>query len=886
MGTRFLPAGMEDEEDDDIYDFYCPGANALTKTLQNMCVTVVPDLTKGADLNDKDFDASLCEEINNWFETFKKQWALYKKTPAIKQALEDLFILNENPLLLALKIFANSPGCNNLKTKNNLAYFVLVTVCNLKKMKPHISEKCTDNMKMVAFNFIKTQGIPILYKAVRDAYELTKAKELFVEKIRELVKNRYYKDASHWALYLDLTNRFTLYDIPLPLIMQDKISIAEEYLDKAKHLQRDIVEILDSFLNPNSSVTNECDKIISEYKYNDVRYEKLQSKPLTKLIVRLAKKYNIPQESVPNVNRQKNYGCLQYLIHKRYIEKGMSNDAWRELVTELLANSKDLELDLIYAIWFNGDTKETLYWLKVFRIPIDRLPFALQENLADGIKTSADDDSWNGQMKFFSTKRSVVGEEPGTSRKQFYTLNLRKENIIYVDRPESFEAMLKRLRSESLIAFDAEFKPSFKGEAMLNLIQIAAKDTVYLIDVLSNELKGNMWSKLGENVFCNNEILKLGFCLQQDLAMLEKDLPMLNINIQNSCAYLDIQILWRNVNKIMSFKFPYKVEKPGQNLSALVELCFGKKLDKSNQCSNWSNRPLRTEQINYAALDAFCLIEIYNTIKEIFERQPYCFDSFVEDIISESKSKTQKFKKKAVPIKVSKTESNITEDSETPSPFSMKTTTKDVKFICDEMLAGLCKGLRKYGVDCLVVAGLEVPEDICIKVALKENRFVLTKGERFVKYSQYLPYGHCFKLYSNDVEDQILEVLKYYNVVLSKKDIFSRCQICNSNEFILLNTYDMKRLINGNYSKTDNIKKPTESPPQRNFILNVPSSKTFFSKTTNQNKKIQLSKIPDHVIDLNYYFYICEGCGKCYWDGSHLEKVLNGPAKKFIEDRN
>ena len=47
----------------------------------------------------------------------------------------------------------------------------------------------------------------------------------------------------------------------------------------------------------------------------------------------------------------------------------------------------------------------------------------------------------------------------------------------------------------------------------------------------------------------------------------------------------------------------------------MIKMCFGCDLDKTNQFSNWENRPLRKDQLIYAAIDAHCLVETYRFLE-------------------------------------------------------------------------------------------------------------------------------------------------------------------------------------------------------------------------------------------------------------------------------
>lgn len=112
---------------------------------------------------------------------------------------------------------------------------------------------------MVAFNFVKNQGNLSLLKLTVETFNLIESNHLFIEKVREAIEQKQYKEAAVQASELNLFQEFTIFDLILPLFLQEKGSIAEDYMNKATHLRIPFVVLLDSLLdncNSRSSVSN------------------------------------------------------------------------------------------------------------------------------------------------------------------------------------------------------------------------------------------------------------------------------------------------------------------------------------------------------------------------------------------------------------------------------------------------------------------------------------------------------------------------------------------------------------------------------------------------------------------------------------------------------
>ncbi|XP_058445548.1 exonuclease mut-7 homolog [Malaya genurostris] len=916
--ANFVPAGYESEDTDDEFlmvphdscvSFDSGSSTSADKCFEDERIKIIPHIGVRAGLGERDFDIELDENIAIWFEGFRESFKTFKKGPLITQRLQMFYLSTQNPFQWALKLFANCSD-NNAPKSNSLAYTVMEELATFKKTYGVGTDGLVDdNLRMVAFNFIAKQGHCLLFRMIAETFELLACREMFVPKIREMINRKQYKEAGQIAIDLELFDDFDEHDFVMPLFLQDKISIAEEYLNKAVHLQRPVVKLLDSFFDKKQSVENNCSLYISEHNVTDVYYSKLHQKPLSKLVQRLSKTYNVPKEFAPNVSKMKNFGALQFLLHKRYYEKSLNKDSWDEMVRDTVSMSdKDLQMELVYLCSNFNDQAEAARWAKFYKLKLKDLPLLVQDYLTENAGKNVTPVENATDVELWDSRNSEAT----------HTLNLEDDHVHLVDSREKFYAMISDLRQQSIVAFDSEWKPTFGGSNEVSLIQLATWDDVYLIDVMMSRLDGSDWTALAKHVFNRDDILKLAFAPSTDISMFQKALPAFNVvySSQNSSGILDLQDLWRYVGTIKNFCFPFEEEVVNLNLANLAKLCVGRKLDKSNQFSNWAQRPLRKEQLQYAALDAYCLLEIFDAIRKQLEKLKLDPSDIINNLFYENKSgEGGAGKKRSTKSKGSRRSrrngtdeqynQRITHDAgssfahesgthshpnrnrdqqQPPGPNARSVFVSEVRFVCDKMLEGLAKMLRRFGIDTVSIKSPE-NHDRCVFLALQEKRFVLTRGSNYYKFTEYLPSGHCYKIGNDRVEDQLLEVLRYYRIVIRQENIFSRCQLCNCGRFLSARPADIYFLMHGTEMpqsfRIDNRKEPLEKEMQRikldrSWILDTLSANGRLSGLTESGARIDTSYVGDIVLANVDVFFICDGCGRCYWDGSHLDNILGG----------
>nr|WP_321512844.1 3'-5' exonuclease [uncultured Pseudodesulfovibrio sp.] len=174
----------------------------------------------------------------------------------------------------------------------------------------------------------------------------------------------------------------------------------------------------------------------------------------------------------------------------------------------------------------------------------------------------------------------------------------RYEGEIKVIRTEKQRAQaLKEMAEYDLLGFDTETRPVFKKgkkPGPPSLLQLATADCAYIFQINILSLDEGLCSLLS-----NKRVIKTGVAVRDDilgLQRLAKFKPSGFVDLSDVSAKARMQT---------------------HGLRNMAANLLGFRISKSAQCSNWAKEKLTTQQVNYAATDAWISRELYIALEEL-----------------------------------------------------------------------------------------------------------------------------------------------------------------------------------------------------------------------------------------------------------------------------
>lgn len=227
------------------------------------------------------------------------------------------------------------------------------------------------------------------------------------------------------------------------------------------------------------------------------------------------------------------------------------------------------------------------------------------------------------QLKYFA--KAERDEDDGSA---YLKLPLAPEQVVVVDNDDAVTLAYDVLKSENVdaLGLDAEWRPDgYTGmQSKVAVLQVACGTHVFLFDFISISI-GDL-EDLFSYLFSSEHIVKLGFALDGDIKRLRWSFPesdcfddfnnVLDLSFETLAPVSCLEGLYSTENASSSVPLvgPRHHRRRTKGLSALVRDVLGLPLRKTQQRSDWEQRPLTSAQISYASLDAFCLLMVHDKL--------------------------------------------------------------------------------------------------------------------------------------------------------------------------------------------------------------------------------------------------------------------------------
>ncbi|MBR5699192.1 MAG: 3'-5' exonuclease domain-containing protein 2 [Prevotella sp.] len=174
--------------------------------------------------------------------------------------------------------------------------------------------------------------------------------------------------------------------------------------------------------------------------------------------------------------------------------------------------------------------------------------------------------------------------------------------IIVVTSPVEAEHAVDYLLSQPVLGFDTETRPAFeKGKRYrCSLLQVSTRTDCFLFRL----------NKLGlcpaiVRLLADKEVTKVGLAWNNDILSLRElgnFVPGHFIDLQDMVRQLGIE---------------------DQSLVKIYANLFGERISKTERLSNWERHQLKESQKEYAAIDAWACVRIYNEVNHLMATGDY-----------------------------------------------------------------------------------------------------------------------------------------------------------------------------------------------------------------------------------------------------------------------
>ncbi|XP_039575784.1 exonuclease mut-7 homolog isoform X3 [Passer montanus] len=830
-------------------------------------------------------------------KTLQLLWTKQELGKQLKEEIRRGFARLEDPLAGLLAMLESS---SDWKGKgHSLGYCITMELQLWLKAHPAVPQSGTKLKKLQAHVLGMLSQCPAnLLDPLISIYQLhTADRNYLLEHVSHLYLQGNYKEAAILSIKLKLQPDQDVEKMCTPLLLQDKANLVEEYVAEYPELQRKLLQTLDTWCEPSFDIRDITRPYQGLSKYKP---EKFNCRMLSKLVFRLLERFNVDPALCPNVINQRHLRTLNYLFYKRFVEKTMTEENWADHIQSTVGENRWLQGHLVQSLLRHCDACGAARWAQHCRVPSEMLPQAVAEELQ----------KLHVQDRVEEVKKADNYE--ASKKKDYYQLPIPRENIHFLQTwEETLQCWEKVLQPGQVVGVDMEWKPSFGmvGKPRVALLQLALKDEVFLLDLprlleqAEAEGEKEKLPRFIQMLYSDAAITKLGYGMSGDLSSLAATCSALKDTEKQMQGVVDLlavdkQLQWGKDSRKVDGLSPERsheergVRQPEKGLSLLVQHVLGKPLDKTEQLSNWEKRPLREEQILYAASDAYCLLEIYERLckdPERFSLSSDLTDSLVGKQSKKPRAKKQLNKQEAPSPSGQECQGPRTEPSRPPAPISPQ----EFSVVCDNMLQGLGRYLRCLGVDVRLLDN-EDDHRKAAEIARQEGRVILTSGLPYQTLRSQVGEGRCFSVNcSEKAKEQALQVLKHFNVQVSLGDIFSRCQVCNCNKYLKVSRESMKQLVES--SRQVSGEHSAGCPGSQSCSVTGPVCDTAQPGCTPHSEQaegteqrgaatvlagdtvLQVTAIPPGVLDRAELtdFYCCTCCGKVFWEGSHFGHIVS-----------